>query len=55
MINVIIVAVILAIVGLAAFYVYRSKKKGRKCIGCPGGTSCNGTCSSCSYKKEENK
>ena len=43
--NVIIVAVLALIVGLASFYVYRAKKNGQKCIGCPSGKSCGGSCS----------
>lgn len=39
----IVIAVILAVIGLAAFYVYKAKKSGKKCIGCP-----EGGCSSCS-------
>ena len=45
--NVIIVAVILVIIGLAAWYVIKAKKSGKKCIGCPDGCSCqnkNGCC-----------
>ena len=39
----IIIAVILAaIIGLAAFYVYKAKKSGQKCIGCPSGGQCAG-------------
>ena len=45
--NVIIIAVVLLIVGLAALYIYKAKKKGRKCIGCPCGGSCSGQCGSC--------
>lgn len=41
--NLIILAILVVIVGFAARYVYKSKKSGRKCIGCPDG-SCN--CSS---------
>lgn len=41
--NVIIVAVILVIVGLAASYVIKAKKDGRKCIGCPSGCNCHKT------------
>lgn len=37
MVNVIAVVVLLAIVVLAARYVIKAKKKGRKCIGCPDG------------------
>lgn len=39
--NIIIVAILLVIVGLAVFYVYRAKKKGKKCIGCPDSGSCS--------------
>lgn len=46
--NVIIVAVIAAIVGFAIFYIIRSKKSGKKCIGCPDSGSCSGGCSGCS-------
>ncbi|MBO5248052.1 MAG: FeoB-associated Cys-rich membrane protein [Clostridia bacterium] len=55
----ILIAVILAVVGLAAWYVIKAKKSGRKCIGCPDGcctsspkesqapSSCGGNCSCC--------
>jgi hypothetical protein len=43
--TIIVAAIIVAIIGLAAFYVVRSKKKGRKCIGCPT----SGTCPSAKY------
>ena len=42
-----VIAVIAAIIGLAAWYVYKAKKSGKKCIGCPEGT-CSGGCSHCS-------
>lgn len=38
--NIIALAVLIVIVGLAALYVHRSKKKGIKCIGCPDSCSC---------------
>lgn len=38
--NIIIVVAIVAIVGLASFYVYKSKKRGKKCIGCPYADAC---------------
>lgn len=46
--DVIIVAVIVLIVGLAALYIYKAKKSGKKCIGCPDSASCTGNCTSCS-------
>lgn len=49
--DIIIIAVLVIILGLAAFYIYKSKKNGNKCIGCPYGSSCcksgNGTCQGC--------
>lgn len=33
--NFIIIAILIILVGAAIFYIYREKKKGRKCIGCP--------------------
>ncbi|MBE5787095.1 MAG: FeoB-associated Cys-rich membrane protein [Clostridiales bacterium] len=45
--NIIIIAIVLFIVGLAAWYVIRAKKHGRKCIGCPNGGQCSGNCSNC--------
>ncbi len=47
--NIIIIAVLLLIVGAAAWYVVRAKRKGQKCIGCPHGKSCSGSC--CGEKK----
>ncbi len=46
--NVILIAVIGLILGIAAGAIYRSKKAGRKCIGCPDSASCSGGCSGCS-------
>ena len=42
-----IIFIVLAIIGGAAFYVYRSKKKGRKCIGCPDSGTCSANCPGC--------
>lgn len=46
--NVIVIAVIALIIGLAAGYVYKARKRGVKCIGCPDSGSCSGQCSGCS-------
>ena len=43
-----IIAIIVAIVGGAAFYIYKAKKSGKKCIGCPDSSSCSGNCAGCS-------
>lgn len=48
MLDYIIIAVILCIVGAIIFYLYRSKKRGETCIGCPYAKQCasakNGQC-----------
>lgn len=47
----IIIAVILVIIGLAVWYIYRAKRKGKKCIGCPYSCSC-GSKNNCSNHKK---
>ena len=67
MIDFVIALLILAIVGGASFYIYRAKKSGKKCIGCPDSatcgkyndnvSSCGGNCSfctSCHSSNDEN-
>ncbi len=64
--DVIVILVIALIIGGASYYIYRAKKAGHKCIGCPNSTtcgkyndsvsSCGGNCSfctSCSSGDEE--
>ena len=45
--DILVLAVIGLIVGLAAGYVIREKKRGATCIGCPSGGSC-ASCAGCS-------
>ncbi len=45
--NIIIIAVLLLILGGAIAYVIKAKKSGKKCIGCPAGGACNGSCCGC--------
>ena len=45
--NIILLALLGLILGGAAGYVYKAKKKGAKCIGCPDGSKCSGSCSGC--------
>lgn len=47
----VIIGVVVLILGLAAFYVYKAKKSGKRCIGCPNSGSCSGNCGGCSHKK----
>ena len=56
MTNLILILILAAIVGGASLYIYRAKKRGTKCIGCPSGKDCGrqvahgcqSTCASCS-------
>ena len=43
--NVMILVLLGLILGGAAGYIYKAKKKGVKCIGCPDGGKCGGCCS----------
>ena len=44
--DLIVIGIIALILGGACYAVYRSKKAGKKCIGCPGGgcAGCGGKC-----------
>ena len=44
----IIIAVVAAVIGAVIWYLYRAKKKGAKCIGCPDSKTCSGHCAGCS-------
>ena len=47
MTDVIVIAVLAVILGAAVRYIYKAKKSGAKCIGCPV-SACSGKCSGCS-------
>ena len=46
--NIILVVVLVAIIGLAVLYIYKSKKAGAVCIGCPYAKQCGKKSSGCS-------
>lgn len=54
--DLIVIGVIVLIIGLAAWYVIRSKKSGKKCIGCPDSCACDrkecGGCCGCSSEEK---
>lgn len=54
MTDIIVIAVVAVIVGLAVFYIVRAKKKGVKCIGCPQGGKCSDreSCTGCCAANE---
>jgi len=45
--NYIILAVLALILFGAGFYIYKAKKSGRGCIGCPSSKTCSGGCGGC--------
>ncbi len=45
--NIILIALIVLIIASASFYIYKSKKSGNKCIGCPDSATCTHNCASC--------
>lgn len=49
-IDFIVIGILLVIIAAAIYAIYRSKKKGRKCIGCPDSGSCSGCCAGCKGK-----
>ncbi|MBR5232529.1 MAG: FeoB-associated Cys-rich membrane protein [Clostridia bacterium] len=51
--TVIVSIVLILILGGAALYIYRAKKRGVKCIGCPNSAKCSGNCAGCSCGSEE--
>ena len=44
MIDIIAAAVLAVAIGTALLYLYRAKKSGAKCIGCPYAKECSGRC-----------
>lgn len=47
MADIIVLAVVGLIAGSAAGYIWKQKKKGVKCIGCPDAPTCGGHCAGC--------
>ena len=50
MTNILVIAVVGLILGLAIGYIVKQRKKGVDCIGCPNGGNCNGNCAGCDFK-----
>lgn len=42
MFDFLVIGILAVIVAAACSYIYRAKKSGKKCIGCPDGCSCGG-------------
>ena len=52
MVNVIAALVLLAVLAGAAGYVYKAKKSGQKCVGCPHSKECAARANGCGCKGE---
>lgn len=50
--NIVIIAILVLTVGGAGFYIYRAKKSGQKCIGCPNSNSCSRCNCGCADEKK---
>jgi radical SAM protein with 4Fe4S-binding SPASM domain len=42
--DIIVILIVAAVIGAICFYLWRQKKNGAKCIGCPHSKSCSGRC-----------
>ena len=53
MVNVIAILILAALIGWAVYYIYKEKKKGTRCIGCPMAGNCakSRACSEASKNK----
>jgi hypothetical protein len=47
MVNILIIAAVLAVLGGAGYYVYKEKKSGAACVGCPNSRNCASHSSCC--------
>lgn len=46
--NIIVIAIVALIVGLAVWYIRKEKRRGVQCVGCPDSKTCSGQCAGCS-------
>ena len=56
MVDIIVIAVIVLVIGGAIAYIVKAKKNGKKCIGCPDSCSCgakNGSCENCAQNQQD--
>ncbi|HEZ7991177.1 MAG TPA: FeoB-associated Cys-rich membrane protein [Ruminococcus sp.] len=55
--NIILIAVLIVILGSASLYIYKAKKRGEHCIGCPYAKQCpsKGHCSESHSGKSSGK
>lgn len=51
--DIVLLGIIAFAVGGAIYYVYKEKKAGKRCIGCPHSGTCSGGCSCSNEKKAD--
>lgn len=51
--DIIVVLLLIAILGGAIFYIFRAKRRGEKCIGCPYAKQCKGNCNEQAKKQDQ--
>ena len=49
-INIILTLILITALGGSGYYIYRAKKNGQTCIGCPYAKQCNSNNCSCNKK-----
>ena len=49
--DILVIVIVALIVLFASLYVYKKRKAGIKCIGCPEAKTCSGNCGSCVTNK----
>ena len=42
--DILLFIILILILGLSTLYIYKEKKKGARCIGCPYSKDCSGNC-----------
>ena len=55
MVNFIVGAIVVSIIGAIIYYLVRAKRRGVKCVGCPYASACGGKCSGNASSKEQSK
>lgn len=52
--NIVVIVILVAIAASIIWYLYRAKKRGETCVGCPYAKQCGGKCNGdCSGKADE--
>ena len=52
MVDIILILILAAVVGSASVYIYKAKKRGTKCIGCPAAGSCPSRSCGCGHSEQ---